>query len=187
MKSEGQSEKANLIQNIYEKPKEELATKLNNIMEGNKRAKDFVMPTEKAAACQVYMDWSRNKYQYIKNLTDDVIPIFPSWKKTKIERDKCIAKDLKVEETLATASVTATMHNYTGRIVEDEDINPVLNQLADEHGEKLKLKELYKTGTDGTTTKQYKVRNDYYNINVQMKHISYFFCCSISFSFLEFF
>ena len=61
--------KAELIQRIYDSPDENEAIKLHNVLDGKKSKDDEISP-EKAAAYQVYVGMSQEKYLATKKTTD---------------------------------------------------------------------------------------------------------------------
>ena len=61
--------KAELIQRIYDSPDENEAIKLHNVLDGKKSKDDEISP-QKAAAYQVYVGMSKEKYLSTKKTTD---------------------------------------------------------------------------------------------------------------------
>ena len=96
----------------------------------------------------------------MKNFTEDLgVGFLPTWKKTKEEREKCLAKDFKCTDSEAKASIKSTLDNYMDRIKQDPDIMTDMAKLREEHGNKIKFQLIYKCGFDGSTQPAYKVEH----------------------------
>ena len=161
LRSSGLKEKANVIQKTFENMSDKVAIPLNLILEG-KNNKDKVISSEQAAAMIVYQGYTRSQYQWLKNFTEDLgVGFLPTWKKTKEERDKCVAKDFKCTDNKAEASIKSTLDNYMDRIKQDPEIMTDMTKLREQHGNKIRFQLLYKCGYDGSTQAQYKVRKNF--------------------------
>ena len=125
----------------------------------HKKIKENEIPLDEATAFLVYLDLSEAKYGYIKKFTDDRNCHFlPTYANVREERRKCVAKDLKVTDREAVASVKSVSDNYLERLFQDPDIVKDVEQVEEEYGDE--IEEWYlenKGGWDGSTQKKYAV------------------------------
>ena len=156
LKADGKTEKANVIEKTFKSQSDKLAKKLNNVIE-NKKKKENIIPCHQAAAIIVYLNLTKREYQCLKNFTDNLgIGFLPTWANCREERKKCLADDLKCDESEATASIRATLKNWLDRAMIDPEVREPCEKLKKEFPA-IKFKLLYKLGFDGSTQTTYKV------------------------------
>ena len=158
----------NVIRQTLENP--EIALKLNKYLE-QKKYSENIIPLDEATAFLVYLGLTEATFGYIKGFTDKKgLHFLPTYKDVKKERDKCVAKGLKVTDTKATASVKDTTDNYLDRLLEDPDVREKVEQVEEEYGkENVTLELIIKLGYDGSTQHIYKVCYVYIYISLYMK------------------
>ena len=83
--------------------------------------------------------------------------LLPAWRPVMAERNECISKDFKCNDTEAIASVKGTCDNWLDRWLQDEDIMPMIDRLYEKHGNALDLGAIINAGYDGSNINKYKV------------------------------
>ena len=146
LKSVKLTEKANVIEQTYYKHSDKVANLLNDVLEGKKNDRNIISP-EEAAALQVYLNMSKSTYQSLKNFADNKgVHFFPTWKKTREEREKCLAAGVESDDIEVSASIKATLKNWLDRAMQDPEIKEPVERLKKIHGNNIKFKLIYKLG-----------------------------------------
>ena len=162
--------RANIITQIFEDNIK--AKKVNNYLESKVNKEDLIS-SEEATALLVDYNWTQRDYQGLKNLTDKKNRHFlPPYKEVLNEKKKCLpdVSELFFDDTEARATVKGTLDHDQKRLLKLPWIADSVRNLKQKYGARLKLKFYYKTGFDGSTQKQYKVRNYLHIYKVQLKY-----------------
>ena len=106
------------------------------------------------------MTLMKSSYQCLKNFSDNKgVHFFPTWKKTRDERENCLAAGVKSDDTEVSASIHETLKNWLDRAMQDPEVKEPVERLKKIHGNNIKFKLIYKYGFDGSTQAHHNVRN----------------------------
>ena len=89
----------------------------------------------------MYLNLSRSTYQSLKNFTDSKgVHFLPTWKKTRDEREKCLAAGVECDDTEVSATIRATLKNWLDRALQDPEVREPVERLKKIHGNNIKFK-----------------------------------------------
>ena len=151
--------KANIIKQIFEDDTK--AKRVNNFLD-KKVNKEDLISNEEATALLMDLDLSTANYQDLKNFTDKKgLYFLPPYKNVFEEKKKCLpdSSGLFFDDTEGRATVKATLDQNQKRLLKLPWIADSVRKLKEKYGARLKLRFYYKTGFDGSSQKQYKVKN----------------------------
>ena len=160
----GQKEKAYLIQQIFEKPKDFSEDVIRKIQ--GKDKSNVMTPTD-ATAFLLREDLTKQQYQTIKKESDArKLHFLPSYKVVQQEKKKALPNKMKITESCAQVPLKELMIKTFERHMLEKSFKKMIYQLTTKNkGKKLKLHMFYKSGYDvASGQSRFKVSQKYYFI-----------------------